>query len=124
MLIITNLTRVLRYKAPHQTPVPPSHNLRAPRFLSENTMTNIVQLIYLISLLLAIRTARAQIIEEGQVGFRVQSHPDIELLFFEIMMLLRQLSYAKKTKLKQPFGAYLWHKGGFHAGKGSIIVAT
>ena len=52
---------------------------------------------------------------------------------FEVKMLLRQLSLAIKTQLKAtkapykghflPFAASLWHMGGFHGRKGSIIVA-
>ena len=40
------------------------------------------------------------------------------------MMLLRQLSHARETQPQgTPTMALWWYKGGFHAGKGSIIGA-
>ena len=56
-----------------------------------------------------------------------------DLSFVQIHYALRQLSYAIKRQFKAPKVSYkgdflhftmsLWHKGAFHAGKGSIIGA-
>ena len=70
--------------------------------------------------------------QSGDLSF-VQIHSDTLLWLVEIIVLLRQLSYAIKRQFKAPKVSYkgdflhftmsLWHKGAFHAGKGSIIGA-
>ena len=59
-----------------------------------------------------------------------RDHRDTVLSLDDIVVLLRQLSYAIKTQLKAPnpisylsLVIYGIRIGGFHAGKGSIIVA-